>query len=94
MAESKSEDESVEDQQKVVLYEDKEYYPQLGEAYPEAEVMIEEEDTMDIDQPILPPPKKQKYNYTTKTHLEGKFLVLWIGSYFININYFNFLELY
>ena len=64
------------EQGKLVLFEDKKYYPELGEAYPEAKVMIEEEDAMDIDQPILPPPKKQDYNYTTKTHLEGN--SLWV----------------
>lgn len=80
--EDNSEDDGAED--RVVLFEDKKYYPELEEAYPEAEVMIEEEDAMDIEQPILPPPKKQDFNFTTKTHLERK--------YFFNISkslYYN-----
>ena len=62
--------------QKVVLFEDKNYYPDLEEAYPEAEVMIEEEDLMDIDQPIIQAPEKQKYDYAKKTHLEGRHLFI------------------
>jgi U5 small nuclear ribonucleoprotein component len=53
-----------EAKQEVVLFEDKNYYPTLQEAFPEAEVMVEEEDAMDIEQPILPPPKTQKYHIT------------------------------
>jgi U5 small nuclear ribonucleoprotein component len=56
----------------IVLFEDKEYYPKLEQAYPEAEVRIEEEDTQDIDQPILPPVKKQQFNLQGKSHMEGK----------------------
>lgn len=59
--EAKNEEDS---KQEVVLFEDKNYYPTLQEAFPEAEIMIEEEDAMDIDEPILPPPQTQKYHLT------------------------------
>lgn len=57
--------------EEVVLFEDKNYYPTLEEAFPEAEVMIEEEDAMEIEQPILPPPQTQKYHLTKS--VEGEF---------------------
>lgn len=59
--EAKNEEEP---KQEVVLFEDKNYYPTLQEAFPEAEIMIEEEDAMDIEEPILPPPQTQKYHLT------------------------------
>ena len=57
--------------QEITLFEDKNYYPTLQEAFPEAEVMIEEEDAMEIEEPILPPPQTQKYHLTG--HVDGNF---------------------
>ncbi|CAD7925866.1 unnamed protein product [Amoebophrya sp. A120] len=40
----------------VVLHEDKQYYPEAEEIYgPEAVVLVQEEDTMPITEPIIPP---------------------------------------
>jgi U5 small nuclear ribonucleoprotein component len=45
----------------VVLHEDKKYYPELEEVYPEAEGLIMEEDTQPITQPIIAPVKDRKF---------------------------------
>ena len=40
----------------VVLHEDKKYYPEAEEIYgPDAVVLVQEEDTMPITEPIIPP---------------------------------------
>ena len=46
----------------VILAEDKNYYPSAEEVYPEAEVLIQEEDTQPLDKPIIDPLRgKQMY---------------------------------
>lgn len=45
----------------VVLYEDKQYYPELSEVYPEAETLIMEEDSQPITQPIVEQVKVRKF---------------------------------
>jgi len=47
--------------QEVVLYEDKKYYPELSEVYPDAETLIMEEDSQPITQPIVEPLKIKKF---------------------------------
>lgn len=42
-------------QDPIVLYEDKKYYPEMQEVYPDAETMIEQEDQMAITEPIIKP---------------------------------------
>jgi len=53
----------------VVLAEDKQYYPSSEEIYgPEVEVLVQEEDTQPLDQPIIAPPRK--YNFLlTERHI-------------------------
>lgn len=43
------------------LHENKEYYPPAESVFPEAKVLIQEEDNEDIDQPIISRPSKQTY---------------------------------
>lgn len=49
------------------LHEEKQYYPELAVAYPNAETMVQEEDLQDLDQPIIQAPKPNdfyvKYNF-------------------------------
>lgn len=45
----------------VVLHEDKKYYPELEEVYPEAEALVMEEDTMPITQPVIAPIQDRKF---------------------------------
>jgi len=45
----------------VVLYEDKSYYPMASEVYPEAEVLVQEEDTQPLETPIIAPVKTKKF---------------------------------
>jgi U5 small nuclear ribonucleoprotein component len=47
--------------QEVILYEDKKYYPDLSEVYPDAETLIMEEDSQPITQPIVEPVKIKKF---------------------------------
>ena len=46
----------------IVLYEDKKYYPEIEEIYPNAEIMIEEEDSMAITEPIIKDVSEKKFN--------------------------------
>jgi len=43
--------------QDVVLYEDKQFYPDLEQVYPQAQTLVMEEDTQPITEPILKPQK-------------------------------------
>ena len=62
----KNDMESEEDPENIgtiVLHEDKEYYPDVSEIFPEAETLVQDEDTQLLTQPIINPIKK-------KTHRE------------------------
>lgn len=49
---------------RVVLHEDKKYYPTAEEIYgPDVEVIVQEEDTQALNQPIIEPVKKNKFSY-------------------------------
>jgi U5 small nuclear ribonucleoprotein component len=50
-----------ENAQQIVLHEDKQHYPSAHEVYPEAEILIEEEDTQPLEQPIIAPVKTKLY---------------------------------
>ena len=50
----------------VVLYEDKRYYPEASEVYPEAETLIMEEDAQPITEPIIAPVKVRTFQKTEK----------------------------
>jgi U5 small nuclear ribonucleoprotein component len=42
-------------QQQIVLHEDKQHYPSASDVYPDAEILIEEEDTQPLETPIIAP---------------------------------------
>jgi len=49
---------------RIVLHEDKKYYPTAEEIYgPDVEVIVQEEDTQALTQPIIEPVKKNKFSY-------------------------------
>lgn len=45
----------------VVLHEDKKYYPSAEEVYPEAETLVQDEDTQPLSEPIVAPIKTKKF---------------------------------
>eukprot|EP01116_Phalansterium_solitarium_P021320 TRINITY_DN6583_c0_g1_i3.p1 TRINITY_DN6583_c0_g1~~TRINITY_DN6583_c0_g1_i3.p1 ORF type:complete len:855 (+),score=281.52 TRINITY_DN6583_c0_g1_i3:219-2783(+) len=45
--------------QAIVLHEDKKYYPSAEEVYPDAETLVQEEDTQALTEPIIAPIKKK-----------------------------------
>ncbi|KAK9464868.1 P-loop containing nucleoside triphosphate hydrolase protein [Lipomyces arxii] len=48
----------------VVLHEDKQYYPSASDVYgPDVEIMVQEEDTQPISQPIIAPIKVKKFAF-------------------------------
>lgn len=52
------------DENRVVLHEDKKYYPTPEEVYGEdVEIIVQEEDTQALTQPIIEPVKKNKFSY-------------------------------
>lgn len=56
-----SDDNDIGDGQAVVLHEDKVYFPNATEVYPEAEVLIEDEDTQPLETPIIAPVKDKQF---------------------------------
>lgn len=52
------------DENRVVLHEDKKYYPTAEEVYgPDVEIIVQEEDTQALSQPIIDPVKKNKFSH-------------------------------
>jgi U5 small nuclear ribonucleoprotein component len=45
----------------IVLHEDKKYYPSAEEVYPNAETLVQEEDTQLLTEPIIAPIKVKKF---------------------------------
>lgn len=70
-------DTSAETQ--IVLNEDKKYYPSAEEVYPDAETLVQEEDTQLLSQPIIAPIRKKKYQFEEQdlppTNYKKEFLV-------------------
>jgi len=52
----------------IVLQEDKRYYPELNEVYPEAEVLVMEEDIQPLSEPIIAPVKGKNFDIIDKDH--------------------------
>lgn len=46
----------------VVLAEDKKYYPEAHEVYPEAETLVQDEDTQPLSKPIIAPIKTKTFS--------------------------------
>lgn len=51
----------------IVLHEDKKYYPDAAEVYPEAETLVQDEDTQPITVPIIAPVKPSTFNTVERT---------------------------
>lgn len=51
----------------VVLLEDKKFYPDADEVYPEAETMVQDEDTQPLSQPIIAPVKTKLFSLLETT---------------------------
>jgi U5 small nuclear ribonucleoprotein component len=50
----------------IVLHEDKKYYPDAEEVYPGVEVLVQEEDTQPISEPIIKPIKEKRFAHSLK----------------------------
>jgi U5 small nuclear ribonucleoprotein component len=57
----------------IVLHEDKNYYPAASEVYPEAEVLVEDEDTQPLETPIIAPIKNKKFTLVETSLPETSF---------------------
>eukprot|EP00456_Euglypha_rotunda_P021217 TRINITY_DN18283_c0_g1_i21.p1 TRINITY_DN18283_c0_g1~~TRINITY_DN18283_c0_g1_i21.p1 ORF type:complete len:328 (-),score=74.26 TRINITY_DN18283_c0_g1_i21:48-911(-) len=57
----------------IVLHEDKNYYPEAQEVYPEAEIVVGDEDTQPLDAPIIAPIKIKKFAHVEKELPETTF---------------------
>ncbi|KAJ3639023.1 hypothetical protein Zmor_022088 [Zophobas morio] len=67
MEEIESEDVIQVESNAIILHEDKKYYPEASEIYGEGvETLVQEEDTMDLEEPIVLPIKSSKYAYSEK----------------------------
>ena len=49
-----------------MLYEDKKYYPDASEVYPDAEVLLMEEDAQPITQPMIATVKSKDFDIREK----------------------------
>jgi len=48
------------------LHEDKKYYPSAEEVYPEAETLVQDEDTQKLSEPIVAPIKTKSFEIQEK----------------------------
>lgn len=49
-----------------MLHEDKKYFPSAEEVYPDAETLVQDEDTQALDKPIIEPIKVKKFEIQEK----------------------------
>ena len=52
-SESEEDDQKPQFEHRIVLNEDKKYFPEMEEVYPGVETLVNEEDTQDISVPII-----------------------------------------
>lgn len=50
-----------------MLHEDKKYFPSAEEVYPEAETMVQDEDTQPLEEPIIAPIKTKTFEHFEST---------------------------
>eukprot|EP00802_Teleaulax_amphioxeia_P003246 Tamp_03249.p1 GENE.Tamp_03249~~Tamp_03249.p1 ORF type:complete len:989 (-),score=348.22 Tamp_03249:779-3745(-) len=50
----------------VILHEDKQYYPDAEEVYPEAETTVQDEDTQPLEKPIIAPIRTKHFDHVEK----------------------------
>lgn len=50
----------------IILHEDKKYYPEADEVYPEAETLVQDEDTQPLTEPIVAPIKTKSFDLRQK----------------------------
>lgn len=54
------------------MHEDKKYYPDAEEVYPGVEVLVQEEDTQAISEPIIKPIKEKQFAHSVKYDQKDK----------------------
>ena len=72
------EEEERIDEDQIILYEDKKYYPEMEEVYRGVETLIEEEDAQAITDPLIRDNKEKKYDLkvpTPKLNYPTQFLI-------------------
>jgi U5 small nuclear ribonucleoprotein component len=55
------------EERRIVLHEDKKYYPDASEVYPGAETLVQDEDTQPLSQPIIRPVTIKNFEILEKT---------------------------
>eukprot|EP00478_Filoreta_tenera_P000130 GABV01000130.1.p1 GENE.GABV01000130.1~~GABV01000130.1.p1 ORF type:complete len:380 (-),score=158.78 GABV01000130.1:744-1772(-) len=68
------------EERSIVLHEDKEYFVSADVLYPEAEVLVQDEDTQPIEQPIIAPVKSEVYQYMETTMPKTSFSFQFLTS--------------
>ena len=58
--------EEIMEEEAIVLYQDKKYYPDIEEVYPGVETVIEEEDSMAISDPLIKDIVVKKFDIVEK----------------------------
>ena len=66
----------------ITLFEDKKYYPDADEVYPEAEVLVQDEDTQPLETPIIAPVKHKAFAIVEKELPQTSFSFKYILSLF------------
>lgn len=58
---------SLRDEQRIVLHEDKQYYPEADEVYPGVRTVLLDEDTQPLEEPIIKPIKVKNFSVLEKS---------------------------
>ena len=61
----------IHESNQIVLHEDKQYYPDAGAVFQGAEILVQTEDTQDIDKPILAHKEERQFNARATTQVTG-----------------------
>jgi len=56
----------VDDENRIVLHEDKKYYPDANEVYPGVRTVTLDEDAQDLNEPIIKPVKTKNFSVLEK----------------------------
>jgi U5 small nuclear ribonucleoprotein component len=57
----------TDDEMRIILHEDKKYYPEADEVYPGVRTVLLDEDAQDLSEPIIKPIKTKKFSTLEKT---------------------------
>ena len=58
---------SLREEQRIILHEDKQYYPEADEVYPGVRTVLLDEDTQPLEEPIIKPIKVKNFSVLEKS---------------------------